>query len=81
MLKDYYSQSPENIEKELDTNVQLGLSSAKAKERLEKDGFNALATEKGKSMLARFIDRFKDFMIIVLLIAALVFRCSCWRVD
>lgn len=72
MLKDYYSQSPENIEKELDTNVQLGLSSAKAKERLEKDGFNALATEKGKSMLARFIDQFKDFMIIVLLIAALV---------
>ncbi|MDK6228553.1 cation-transporting P-type ATPase, partial [Klebsiella variicola] len=45
---------------------------AKAKERLEKDGFNALATEKGKSMLARFIDQFKDFMIIVLLIAALV---------
>ncbi|EFR61189.1 hypothetical protein LBJG_01795 [Lactobacillus jensenii 1153] len=38
MLKDYYSQSPENIEKELDTNVQLGLSSAKAKERLEKMG-------------------------------------------
>ncbi len=72
MLKDYYSQSTENIEKELDTNVQLGLSSAKAKERLEKDGFNALATEKGKSMLARFIDQFKDFMIIVLLIAALV---------
>jgi calcium-translocating P-type ATPase, PMCA-type len=70
--KNYYSQSPENIEQELDTNIQSGLSSAKAQERLERDGLNALATEKGKSMFARFIDQFKDFMIIVLLIAALV---------
>lgn len=49
-----------------------GLSSQEAQDRLNQHGPNALAAKKKKTLLGRFLDQFKDFMIIVLLVAALV---------
>lgn len=49
-----------------------GLSPQEAAKRLEADGKNELAAKKKKTTLARFIDQFKDFMIIVLFAAALI---------
>lgn len=72
MAKRYYVESIPDIEKDLNTSVKDGLSASDAKARLEQYGPNALASKKKQSMFMRFIDQFKDFMIIVLIIAAIL---------
>ncbi|MGQ5708900.1 calcium-translocating P-type ATPase, PMCA-type [Lactobacillus sp. PSON] len=72
MAKNYYTESISEVEKNFDTSLSDGLTKNQAKERLEKYGPNALASKKKKSMIMRFIDQFKDFMIIVLIIAAVL---------
>ncbi|KRM87819.1 Cation transport ATPase [Lacticaseibacillus thailandensis DSM 22698 = JCM 13996] len=49
-----------------------GLSAQEAQRRLEQIGPNALAAKKKQTLAGRFLNQFKDFMIIVLLVAALV---------
>src|SRR5690554_5011252 len=49
-----------------------GLTSNEAQKRLEENGPNALAEGKKRSLLMRLLDQFKDFMVIVLIIAALI---------
>ncbi|MFA7417088.1 MAG: cation-translocating P-type ATPase [Acholeplasma sp.] len=49
-----------------------GLSSKEAQQRLEEYGPNALAEGKRRSLFARLLEQFKDFMVIVLIIAALI---------
>ncbi|EHJ51884.1 cation-translocating P-type ATPase [Streptococcus macacae] len=69
-LKDaFYVQNKEEILSRLETS-QEGLSTADAKERLKSYGYNELEEGKKRSLLAKFIDQFKDLMIIILLIAA-----------
>lgn len=68
----YYDENIPDVEKDLETSLKTGLSNEEAKKRLEKYGENALASKKKRSMVARFFDQFKDFMIIVLIIAAIV---------
>lgn len=72
MAKKYYTESVPDVEKELKTSLDAGLSDSEVKARLEKYGPNALAAKKKESMFMRFIDQFKDFMIIVLIIAAIL---------
>ncbi len=68
----YYGQSAGNIAKALDTSLQHGLSSEEAKRRLEKDGPNELAEEKKVSPFVKFLLQFKDFLVILLLVAAVI---------
>jgi len=56
----------------LETDTTTGLSAVEAAERLAQDGPNELAQKKKKTMLVRFLEQFKDVMIIILLIAAAV---------
>lgn len=49
-----------------------GLTSEEAKSRLEKNGPNELEEGKKRGLVQKFIDQFKDFMIIVLLAAAII---------
>ena len=49
-----------------------GLSSDEALKRLAEYGPNELAEGKKRSPLMMFIDQFRDFMIIVLIIAAVI---------
>ena len=49
-----------------------GLSAAKAAELLQKDGPNALPAEKGEPGWRRFLDQYRAYMQIILLIAAAV---------
>lgn len=69
---EFFNKSIEDVEKELDTNVQAGLSIDDVFKRREKYGFNELAGKNKESFLLKFLRQFKDFMIIVLIIAALV---------
>ena len=72
MPQNFYNQSIKDIEKELSTSCENGLNSEQVKQLQEKYGPNSLAGKKKTSMLQRFIAQFKDFMIIVLIIAALL---------
>ena len=69
--KHVYSQSVEDVFKEVKSSPS-GLSSQEAASRLEKYGANTLQEGKKKSLLEKFVDQFKDFMILVLLVAAVV---------
>lgn len=72
MKEKYYAQDISQIEKELHTSLDNGLSDDEAKKRLASEGPNSLASKKKRSMFMRFIDQFKDFMIIVLIVAAVL---------
>lgn len=51
---------------------ERGLSSTEAKKRLEKYGENVLVEKKRKPLWLIFLGQFKDFMVLVLIAAALV---------
>ena len=65
----FYTQGVEEVLKSLDTSVD-GLSTAQAKERLDAYGYNESDEGEKRSLLSKFIDQFKDLMIIILLVAA-----------
>lgn len=65
----FYTQGEEEVLKSLDTSID-GLSTAQAKERLDAYGYNELDEGEKRNFLSKFIDQFKDLMIIILLVAA-----------
>ena len=65
----FYTQGEEEVLESLDTSID-GLSTAQAKERLDAYGYNELDEGEKRSLLSKFIDQFKDLMIIILLVAA-----------
>lgn len=67
-----FSQSAEDVQSHFDTNTSTGLSSQEAKTRLDQYGLNEIQEEEKRSLLEKFLDQFKDFMIIVLLAAAVI---------
>ena len=67
-----YNRSKESVLDELKTDVAKGLSGAEVSERAEKYGKNELKEKKKKSMIGRFFEQFKDVMIIILIIAAVI---------
>ncbi len=57
-----------------------GLSEKEAKLRLARYGYNELSGKKPRSLLSRFAEQFNDFMILILLGAALIsFLTSLWE--
>lgn len=70
--KAFYAITNDEALKRLQTNEEAGLSAQEAQTRLAQNGPNALAQGEKKTLLQRFLDQFKDFMIIVLLVAALI---------
>ena len=71
-MSNWFNKTSEEVEKELKTNIKTGLSDNEIKERQEKYGLNELEQGKKKSLFVKFLEQFKDFMIIVLIIAAII---------
>lgn len=69
---EWFTKKVEEVEKELDVNSEKGLSLEEVKVRQEKYGLNELKAKKKKSLMQKFLEQFKDFSIIVLIIAAIV---------
>ena len=77
-----FSQSRQEILDELQTDPERGLSDAEVDARRAKFGENRMADRKKKSLFIRFIEQFKDVMIVILLIAAVVsFIVACVEGD
>ena len=72
MEEKWYSKSVEDTEKKLQTNAQTGLSEEQVKQNREQYGTNELKAKKKKSIFIKFLEQFKDFMIIILIIAAVI---------
>ena len=72
MSVEYYAKSIEQTLDELMSDAGVGLSEDEAKERYEKYGPNRLRSAKRRSLLLRILDQFKDFLVIILIAAAIV---------
>ena len=72
MENNWFSKSAQEIEKEFKSNLNDGLNTKQIEENREKYGFNELKAKKKKSLFVKFLEQFKDFMIIVLIVAAIV---------
>ena len=67
-----FNKTIEEISKELETDVNNGLSKEKVKESQQKYGKNLLKESKKTSLLVKFLLEFKDVLIIILIIAAII---------
>jgi Ca2+-transporting ATPase len=67
-----YTLTPAGVARELGTDLQKGLSAEKARELLERVGPNELPEEAPTPLWKRFLEQFKNFLVIILLIAAAI---------
>ena len=72
MTKNWFNETVDETVKCLETDEEKGLNSSEVESRKEKYGLNELAAKKKKSTFVKFLEQFKDFMIIVLIISAVV---------
>ncbi|MDD3400055.1 MAG: cation-translocating P-type ATPase [Eubacteriales bacterium] len=68
----FHTQSKEDLENTFEVAARVGLSQEQVAKRLLENGENRLAAKKKRTWMQRFLLQFKDVMIIILLIAALI---------
>ncbi|MFN8148363.1 MAG: HAD-IC family P-type ATPase [Candidatus Nanopelagicales bacterium] len=68
----WYALSPDEVVSRLSTDVDHGLSSAAAADVLKRTGPNALPEEEPKPGWLRFLDEYRSFMQVILVVAAVV---------
>ena len=67
----YYKKNTQEVLKSLNSSLD-GLSKEDVQERLKKYGYNELKEKETSSVIKLFLETFKDPLVIILLIAALV---------
>ncbi len=72
MEEKWYAKEIDEIEKKLHTDKEQGLTLEQVEQNRKQYGTNELKERKKKSILVKFLEQFKDFMIIILIIAAIV---------
>ena len=72
MTNNWFNKTVDETVNELKTNEESGLTTEEVNTRKEKYGLNELAKKKKKSTFVKFLEQFKDFMIIVLIISAVI---------
>ncbi|TCV84098.1 calcium-translocating P-type ATPase, PMCA-type [Sulfurirhabdus autotrophica] len=68
----WHDMSVEDAARKLKTHAQSGLSAAEAEDRLQQHGPNVLQEKPKRSLLRMIVDQFSDFMILVLIGAAVI---------
>lgn len=71
-MENWFNQETKNVIEKLNSNLEKGLTEEQVKAAREKYGYNELEAKKKKTLFVKFLEQFKDFMIIVLIIAAIV---------
>ena len=72
MENKWFNKTVQETEKNLETNIKTGLTQEQINKKLAKYGLNELQAQKKKSLFVKFLEQFKDFMIIVLIFAAII---------
>ncbi|MDD3193558.1 MAG: HAD-IC family P-type ATPase, partial [Oscillospiraceae bacterium] len=74
----FYNETGETVLKDLGSDPACGLTSTQVLERKQQYGENQLREKKRKTNLQRFLDQFKDVMILILIAAAIIsFAIAC----
>ena len=68
----FYNESREAVLNKLEVESPKGLSAEQVQQRFAEYGPNKLSEKKKKTFLQRFLDQFKDVMILILIAAAAV---------
>lgn len=68
----WFTRSADVISAELGSNIQNGLNNEQLQKNREKYGLNELKAKKKTPLFIKFLQQFKDFMIIILIIAAII---------
>lgn len=72
MEKQWFNKTLEEVKEELQTNLENGLTMQEVQIKREKYGYNELKAKKKKTLFQKFVEQFKDFTILVLIVAAIV---------
>jgi P-type Ca2+ transporter type 2C len=72
MTKAFYQQSTAEVLNQLDTTVAKGLSNSVHSSRLEQYGLNVIKQKRRISPFKILLEQFQDFLIIILLVAAVI---------
>jgi Ca2+-transporting ATPase len=70
--RNWYACSPDEVTTALDVDPAVGLTATRAAELLARNGPNALPEEKPKPGWRRFLDQYRSYMQIILIVAAVV---------
>ena len=70
-MKAYYNETAENLRKMLNGSLDP-LTDAEVKERQKKFGPNELEEGKKKSWLQIFLEQYRDFLVLILVISAVI---------
>ncbi len=70
-MSEFYQQTPEEIYASLESGAD-GLTKERAAEHLQRYGKNAISEGKKKPAWLIFLEQFKDFLVIILMIAAVI---------
>lgn len=71
-MEQFYRKGIEEVIKSLGVNLTQGLNDDEVKENRDKYGFNELEEGKKKSAVQVFFEQFKDFLVIILIAAAII---------
>ncbi|HJA93337.1 MAG TPA: cation-translocating P-type ATPase [Candidatus Eisenbergiella merdipullorum] len=71
-MKPFFSLSAADAAKELQVDASSGLTKEEAEKRIEKYGHNRLEGGKEKSLIQMILEQLKDFLVIILMIAAVI---------
>ena len=69
---DWHLQNTDSVLSDLNTDPKRGLSSTEASDRIAKYGHNEITGGEVRSPFSIIIDQFRDVMVIILIVAALV---------
>ena len=68
----WFSLEKQEVSKALQTHLEKGLSDNVVRERQKAHGYNELVGKKGRTMWEMLFDQFKDFLILILIVASAV---------
>jgi Ca2+-transporting ATPase len=71
-VKEYHHLSIDEVSSDLQTHTEQGLSQQEARDRLQKRGPNELTERPRPGFLSMLIDQFNNFLVIILIVAAVV---------
>lgn len=71
-MNNWFKKEINDVLSELNVDSSNGLTKEEVNIRIEKYGKNELVSEKSETLFKKFINQFKNFMVIILLIAAII---------